>query len=124
MAGLCVKSADESRQQWHELGTTLWSRESGEIPLAICMLNVQPDDIIRDVILVKSGVHCFNILLILVVPSALVITKREGTVASVWFLSPDCIASRPALAIAQHQQYVHSPSTDTSAHLCHVQVGL
>lgn len=41
------------------------------------MLYVQPYDIIRNTVGVKSSIHSFHICLVLVVPAALVIAQRE-----------------------------------------------
>jgi len=46
-------------------------------PFAICVLNVQPDDIIWHVILVKAGINSLNVSLVSIVPSALVVSYGE-----------------------------------------------
>lgn len=69
----------------------LWElfRVPGEIAFAISVLNVQPDDIIRDVVLIKSLINSFYIFLIVVVPATLMVSKsgkrREGL--SAWYSS-------------------------------------
>lgn len=50
----------------------------GEIALSICVLNVEPDIVIRDVMLIKACIHCLHILLVIVVPAALVVTQRKN----------------------------------------------
>lgn len=54
----------------------------GEVALAICMLDVKPYEIIRDVMLVKALVHRLHIFLVIIIPAALVIAQtgegREG----------------------------------------------
>ena len=47
------------------------------LPLAICMLDVQPDDIIRHVIFIEACIDSLDICLIPVVPTALVIGNGE-----------------------------------------------
>lgn len=49
----------------------------GEIPLAIGMLNVQPDDIARQVVVIKALIHFQNVSLIPIVPAALVVAEGE-----------------------------------------------
>ena len=46
-------------------------------PLAISVLNVQPDDIIGDVVLIKGSIDCLHIGLVPVVPTALVVGNTE-----------------------------------------------
>lgn len=46
-------------------------------PFAICVLNVQPDDIIWHIICVKAGINSLNVSLVSVVPSALVVSYGE-----------------------------------------------
>lgn len=56
-------------------------RKSGgvpsEVPLAISMFNVQPNDITRHVVIIKTLIHFQNISLIPVVPATLVIAEGE-----------------------------------------------
>lgn len=47
----------------------------GEIALSIRVLDVEPDVVIRDVVLVKACVHGLHVLLVIVVPAALVVTQ-------------------------------------------------
>lgn len=53
-----------------------------EIAFAVRVLDVQPDEVIGDVVLVKAGIDCLHVLLVVVVPPALVVTqcidRREG----------------------------------------------
>lgn len=49
----------------------------GEVALSIRVLDVEPDIVIRDVMLIKACVHRLHILLVIVVPAALVVTQRE-----------------------------------------------
>lgn len=57
-------------------------RIPGEVALAVRVLDVQPDEVIGDVVLVKAGIHRLHVLLVIVVPPALVVTQcvdgREG----------------------------------------------
>ena len=46
-------------------------------PLAICVLDVQPDDIVGNVVGIKACCHGSHILLIAVVPAALVVAQRK-----------------------------------------------
>lgn len=51
----------------------------GEVALAISVLNVEPDIVIWDVVLIEARIHCSHILLVVVVPAALVVThSSEG----------------------------------------------
>lgn len=47
------------------------------VPLAICVLDVKPQDIIRDLMCVEPGIHGCDICLVFVVPAALVVSDRE-----------------------------------------------
>lgn len=49
----------------------------GEVALSIRVLDVEPDVVIRDVMLIKAGVHRLHILLVIIVPAALVVTQRK-----------------------------------------------
>ena len=42
-------------------------------PLAVSVLDVQPDDIIRDVVLIESSVHGQSVCLVAVIPPTLVV---------------------------------------------------
>lgn len=57
-------------------------RIPGEVALAVRVLDVQPDEVIGNVVLVKAGVDRLHVLLVVVVPPALVVTQcidgREG----------------------------------------------
>lgn len=54
----------------------------GEIALSIRVLDIQPDIVVRDVVLIEACVHCLHVLLVVVVPAALVVAQskdgREG----------------------------------------------
>lgn len=54
----------------------------GEVALPVCVLDIKPDEVIRDVVLVKACVHRLHIFLIIVVPATLVVGQggqgREG----------------------------------------------
>lgn len=49
----------------------------GKITLPVRVLDVQPDDVIRDVVVVKPGVHGLHISFVGVVPAALVIPEGK-----------------------------------------------
>mmetsp|Transcript_8836 Transcript_8836/g.27859 ORF Transcript_8836/g.27859 Transcript_8836/m.27859 type:complete len:431 (-) Transcript_8836:843-2135(-) len=49
-----------------------------EVTLAVRVLNVQPQHIVWEVVLLKLGIHCRYIRLVLVVPAALVVGQREA----------------------------------------------
>lgn len=49
----------------------------GEVAFAICVLNIQPDEVVWNVVLIKALIHCLNIILIIVVPAALVIGQTS-----------------------------------------------
>lgn len=49
----------------------------GEVPLAISMLNVQPDDIAGQVVIIKALIDFLHIGFIPVVPAALVVAEGE-----------------------------------------------
>lgn len=57
----------------------LWElvRVPGEVALAICVLDVQPDVVIWDVMFVKALVHCLHIILVIVVPATLMVGQRR-----------------------------------------------
>lgn len=57
----------------------LWElvRVPSEIALAICVLDVQPDEVIWDVMLIEALVHCLHIILVIVVPATLVVGQRS-----------------------------------------------
>ncbi len=65
-------NAESSDTAEHEVG--LINSLHGA-PLPVGVLNVQPDDIIGDVICIKAGVHLAHIRLIPVVPAALVVPQ-------------------------------------------------
>lgn len=48
-----------------------------KIPLAICVLYIQPYGIIRNVMCIKASIHCLDILLILIIPPALMVAQRK-----------------------------------------------
>lgn len=66
-----------SEQLLHPFGIWESFLVPGEVPFALGMLYVQPHDIIRNVMLIKSCIHCFYVLLILIVPAALMVPQRE-----------------------------------------------
>ena len=51
----------------------------GEVALPVSVLDVEPDEVIGDVVLVKACVHLLHVLLVVVVPAALMVAQsREG----------------------------------------------
>lgn len=42
-------------------------------PLAVGVLDVEPNDVIRDVVLIEAGVHCPCVSFVVVIPTALVV---------------------------------------------------
>ena len=46
-------------------------------PLAISVLNVQPNDIIGNVVLIKGSINCLHVCLVPVVPTALVVGNAK-----------------------------------------------
>lgn len=51
----------------------------GEVALPVRVLDVEPDEVIGDVVLVKACIHLLHVLLVVVVPAALVVGQsREG----------------------------------------------
>lgn len=66
-----------SQQLLHPFGVGESFLVPGEVPFALSVLYVQPHDIIRNVMFVKSCIHCFYILLIFIVPAALVVPQGE-----------------------------------------------
>lgn len=71
-----------------DLYTLKWSKWSlqlvsitallpGEVAFSICMFNVQPNEVIWDVMLIKALVDSLYILLIIIVPAALMIRQRR-----------------------------------------------
>ena len=46
-------------------------------PLSVCVLDVEPDDVVGNLVLIKARVHRVHVGLILVVPSALVVANGE-----------------------------------------------
>lgn len=49
----------------------------GEVALAIRVLDIQPDEVIGNVVLIEACVHCLHVLLVVVVPAALVVGQRR-----------------------------------------------
>lgn len=49
----------------------------GEVALPVSVFNVEPDDIVRNVVLVKARIHVLHIILVIVVPAALVVGQCE-----------------------------------------------
>ena len=63
---------------WHS--TYAGSKEGTALqqsPFAIGVLDVEPDDVIRHVILIKAGIDSLDISLVTIVPAALVVTNGE-----------------------------------------------
>lgn len=46
-------------------------------PLPVCVFDVEPDDVIGDLVLVKARVNRMHVGLVLVVPAALVVANGE-----------------------------------------------
>lgn len=66
------------------------------LPLAISVLNVQPDDIIGHVVFVEAGIDSLDIGLVPVVPAALVVPDGE-------VLGQGCGAGQPSI-LGRHLQ--------------------
>ena len=64
-------------QHLHPFGVWKSFLVPGEVPLALGVLYVQPHDIIRNVMLIKSCIHCLYILLIFIVPAALMVPQGK-----------------------------------------------
>jgi len=62
----------------HAFGVGEGQRIPGEVLLLLCVFNVKPDDIVRDVEFVKPAVDVLDILIGDVVPSTLVVGDSEG----------------------------------------------
>ena len=83
----------------HCVGIGKGQRIPGEVLLLLCVLNVEPDDIVRNVELIKPPVNVFDILIGNVVPSTLVVGDserlRHGRVASqLTILASEILRSR------------------------------
>ena len=51
----------------------------GEVALPVSVLDVQPDEVVGDVMIVEPLVYCPHVLLVVVVPATLVVGQpREG----------------------------------------------
>lgn len=52
----------------------------GEIPLTVRVLNIEPDDVVWDIVAIESSVHSLHVSFIGVVPAALVVPecKQRG----------------------------------------------
>lgn len=48
-----------------------------EVLLPIGVLNVEPQDIVRDVVLLKLVIHRLNVLHVQIVPTALMVAKKR-----------------------------------------------
>ena len=46
--------------------------------LAIRMLNIQPENIVRDIMLIETSIYIMYIFLVIVVPSTLMITQCKS----------------------------------------------
>ncbi len=53
-------------------------RGASGAPLAIGVLDVEPDDVVRNVVLVEASIHCQRVRLVVVVPPALVVPAGGG----------------------------------------------
>ena len=71
----------------HAFGVGEGQRIPGEVLLLLCVFNVKPDNIVRDVEFVKPAVDVLDILIGDVVPSTLVVGDSEG-------LGHSCVASQ------------------------------
>ncbi|KAG7234579.1 hypothetical protein INR49_002208, partial [Caranx melampygus] len=49
----------------------------GEITLPVRVLDVQPDDVIRDVVVIEPSVHSLHVSFVEVVPAALVVPQGK-----------------------------------------------
>lgn len=61
----------QALQHFLGAGELVWV--PGEVALAVCVLDVQPDEVVGDVVLVEAGVHRPHVFLVVVVPAALVV---------------------------------------------------
>lgn len=61
----------------HVFGLRELVRVPSEIAFAVCVLNVQPDEVVRYVMLIKALVHSFHVVLVIIVPTALVVGKSS-----------------------------------------------
>mmetsp|Transcript_23218 Transcript_23218/g.53918 ORF Transcript_23218/g.53918 Transcript_23218/m.53918 type:complete len:539 (-) Transcript_23218:709-2325(-) len=61
----------------HTLGVRKQMPVPCHVTLANRVLDIEPDDIIRDIMLIKLGIHALHVLLVLVVPPALVVPQGE-----------------------------------------------
>lgn len=75
--GLFYLTVFASEQLLHPSGVWESFLVPSEVPFALGMLYVQPHDIIRNVMFIKSCIHGLYILLILVVPAALMVPQGE-----------------------------------------------
>lgn len=73
------------------------------LPLAIGVLNVQPDDIVGHVIFVKACIDSLDVCLVAVVPAALVVPDGE-------VLGQGCAACQPSI-LGRH---LHMPTLTCS----------
>lgn len=49
----------------------------GEIPLLVRVVDIEPDDVIGDVVAIESGVHGLHVSLVSVVPATLMVAESE-----------------------------------------------
>mmetsp|Transcript_10951 Transcript_10951/g.20113 ORF Transcript_10951/g.20113 Transcript_10951/m.20113 type:complete len:245 (-) Transcript_10951:1953-2687(-) len=61
----------------HGFGGGEQRRVPREVLLPVSVLNVQPDGVVRNVMLVEPCIDCLDIVLVLVVPAALVVAQRK-----------------------------------------------
>ena len=47
------------------------------VPLTVRVFNVEPQDVVRDVVLIETFIHFLDVFFVAVVPSALVVTQGE-----------------------------------------------
>lgn len=50
-------------------------RIPGEVALPIGVLDIKPDEVIGDVVLVKAGIDRLHVLLVIVIPAALMVSQ-------------------------------------------------
>mmetsp|Transcript_9935 Transcript_9935/g.27505 ORF Transcript_9935/g.27505 Transcript_9935/m.27505 type:complete len:240 (-) Transcript_9935:1266-1985(-) len=80
----------------------------GEVSFTICVFNIQPQDIIRIIQLLKLLVDVVNIFFIFVIPSALVVRKTEHgrkwcSACKFGILPVNCSRIGP-----RHEKYIHN----------------
>lgn len=53
------------------------SRVPGEIPLLVRVVDVEPDDVVGDAVLIKASIHGLHVGFVLVAVAALVVPQRK-----------------------------------------------